>query len=167
MVSLYDIATLEGINEKGLVANALYLAESDYGKLEGKPGLTITAWTQFVLDSYASVAEAVAALRNEPFRIVSPVRKRRAARRCRLLLRCRLRRRRPPRACRAALRTLPSANTPPTRRPLPPLARRARPCPAATRRRATCRCPTPRATPPCSSTSAAASSSTTAPSTAS
>jgi choloylglycine hydrolase len=31
-VSGWDIATLDGLNEKGLSANALYLSESDYGK---------------------------------------------------------------------------------------------------------------------------------------
>lgn len=73
VVSMYDIGTVDGINEKGLVANTLYLAESNYGKAEGKPTLSIAAWPQYVLDSYASVSEAVAALRKEPFRIVAPV----------------------------------------------------------------------------------------------
>lgn len=73
VVTLYDIAVVEGINEEGLVANALYLAESDYGKLNGKPGMSITAWIQFVLDRYSNVSEAVDAMRAEPFRIVAPV----------------------------------------------------------------------------------------------
>ena len=73
VVSMYDIGTVDGINEKGLVANTLYLAESNYGKAEGKPTLSIAAWAQYVLDHYGSVSEAVAALRKEPFRIVAPV----------------------------------------------------------------------------------------------
>ena len=73
VVSMYDIGTVDGINEKGLVANTLYLAESNYGRANGKPTLSIVAWAQFVLDNYGSVNEAVAALRQEPFRIVAPV----------------------------------------------------------------------------------------------
>jgi choloylglycine hydrolase len=73
VVSMYDIATVDGINEKGLVANTLYLAESNYGKPQGRPTLSIAAWAQYVLDNYASVSEAVAALRKEPFRIVAPI----------------------------------------------------------------------------------------------
>ncbi|MFM8704390.1 MAG: linear amide C-N hydrolase [Planctomycetia bacterium] len=73
VVSMYDIATVDGINEKGLVANTLYLVESDYGKANGKPTLSIAAWAQYVLDNYATVDEAVKALRNEPFRIVAPM----------------------------------------------------------------------------------------------
>ena len=36
-----------------------------------KPGLTIAAWAQYVLDNFATVKEAVAALEKEPFTIVS------------------------------------------------------------------------------------------------
>ena len=73
VVSMYDLGTVDGINEKGLVANTLYLAESNYGQAEGKPTLSIAAWAQYVLDNYSSVKAAVAALRQEPFRIVAPL----------------------------------------------------------------------------------------------
>ena len=73
VVSMYNIATVDGINEKGLVANTLYLAESNYGSPQGKPTLSIAAWAQYVLDNFATVQEAVAQLRREPFRIVAPV----------------------------------------------------------------------------------------------
>jgi penicillin V acylase-like amidase (Ntn superfamily) len=73
-VSFYGVATACGINEKGLVANLLYLAESDYGPaLAGRPNLSIGGWAQYVLDSYATVAEAVADLEKEPFTIIAPV----------------------------------------------------------------------------------------------
>lgn len=73
-VSFYDAASVDGMNEKGLVANTLYLAESSYGKaVSGRPTLSIGGWAQFVLDSYASVAEAVDALSKEPFTIVAPI----------------------------------------------------------------------------------------------
>ncbi|NCY17904.1 MAG: linear amide C-N hydrolase, partial [Actinobacteria bacterium] len=61
-VSFYGVASVDGMNEKGLVANTLYLAESDYGKpVAGRPNLSIGGWAQYVLDSYATVAEAVSA----------------------------------------------------------------------------------------------------------
>ncbi len=40
ILSGYNAASADGMNEKGLVANLLYLAESDYGKLNGKPALS-------------------------------------------------------------------------------------------------------------------------------
>jgi penicillin V acylase-like amidase (Ntn superfamily) len=73
VVSGYEAGTADGLNEKGLVANLLYLVESDYGKpVEGRPCLSIAAWPQYVLDNYATVAEAVEALRGEPFSIRAP-----------------------------------------------------------------------------------------------
>jgi choloylglycine hydrolase len=73
-VSFYGVATVEGMNEKGLVANVLYLAESDSGQsVKGRPDMSIGGWGQYVLDSFATVAEAVAALEKEPFTIVAPI----------------------------------------------------------------------------------------------
>lgn len=65
----YDLGTADGINEAGLVANLLFLAESDYGEPEGKPVLSMALWAQYVLDNFATVAEAVAELEKEPFRV--------------------------------------------------------------------------------------------------
>jgi len=75
VASAFEAATADGMNEKGLVANLLYLAESEY--VNPAPGdkrlpLSISAWTQYVLDNYATVAEAVTALGKEPF-YVTPV----------------------------------------------------------------------------------------------
>jgi penicillin V acylase-like amidase (Ntn superfamily) len=73
VVSGYEAGSTDGLNEKGLVANLLYLADADYGRpVESKPSLTIAAWPQYVLDNYATVAEAVAALSNEPFNMLAP-----------------------------------------------------------------------------------------------
>jgi choloylglycine hydrolase len=70
VVSGYDIGTSEGMNEKGLVVNMLALANSDYGKLaEGGKVISMSTRAQYVLDNHASVAEAVADLRNENFRV--------------------------------------------------------------------------------------------------
>jgi penicillin V acylase-like amidase (Ntn superfamily) len=71
----WDAATIDGMNEAGLVANLLYLAESDYGKLaadDPRKALSLAAWGQYVLDNFATVAETVAALRQEPFYIAAP-----------------------------------------------------------------------------------------------
>lgn len=71
--SIYEAATVDGINEKGLVANVLYLAESDYGSVGDHPTLSISMWAQYVLDNFQTVAEAVDVLSREPFRIVAPM----------------------------------------------------------------------------------------------
>ena len=73
IAAAYDIATADGMNEKGLVANLLYLATADYGPRDpNRPGLSAAGWTQYVLDNFATVAEAVDALKTEPFQIVGP-----------------------------------------------------------------------------------------------
>lgn len=74
IVSGYEVGSVDGMNEKGLVTNLLYLAESNYGNPNPqKPILSISAWAQYVLDNFATVAEAVEALRQEPFQIIAPV----------------------------------------------------------------------------------------------
>jgi choloylglycine hydrolase len=71
VASVYEGATADGMNEKGLVANILYLAESEYPPADDpRPAVTIAAWTQYVLDHHATVAEAVEDLRKETFRVV-------------------------------------------------------------------------------------------------
>lgn len=74
IASFYNIATVDGMNDAGLVANALYLVETDYGdaRASGKPLISVGAWPQYVLDNFATVAEAVDALGKEPFAIVAP-----------------------------------------------------------------------------------------------
>ena len=72
IASGYDISTTDGLNEAGLAANVLWLVESQYPAMRSdKPALTIAAWAQYALDNYATVAEAVAALRQEPFVVVT------------------------------------------------------------------------------------------------
>ena len=73
VVTGYEAGSTDGMNEKGLVANLLYLAESDYGKPdESRPLMSISVWLQYVLDNYSTVSEAVDALRAEPFTILAP-----------------------------------------------------------------------------------------------
>jgi choloylglycine hydrolase len=73
IVSGYEAGSTDGMNEKGLVANLLYLAESEYPKPDPeRPFLSISLWLQYALDSFGSVDEAVAALRAEPFSLLAP-----------------------------------------------------------------------------------------------
>ncbi|MHC3941895.1 Choloylglycine hydrolase [Paenochrobactrum sp. BZR 201-1] len=72
IASAYDISTTDGMNEAGLVANILWLVESEYPKQDdSKPGLTIAAWAQYVLDNFATVEEAVKEMEKEPYTIVT------------------------------------------------------------------------------------------------
>ncbi|MGP7733492.1 linear amide C-N hydrolase [Oceanimonas smirnovii] len=72
IASGYDIATTDGMNEAGLVANVLWLVESEYPERDNsKPGLSLAAWAQYVLDNFASVQEAVAVLQQEPFTLIT------------------------------------------------------------------------------------------------
>lgn len=71
--AVFEIATADGMNEQGLVANLLYLAESEYvtpAPNDARAPMSVTLWTQYVLDNFATVAEAVAALAAEPFYVV-------------------------------------------------------------------------------------------------
>jgi penicillin V acylase-like amidase (Ntn superfamily) len=74
IASFDNVVTVDGMNEAGLIANTLYLVESDYGDWQksDKPLISAGAWTQYVLDNFATVAEAVDALSKEPFVIVAP-----------------------------------------------------------------------------------------------
>src|SRR5262245_31604243 len=71
-VSAYESSIADGMNEKGLVMNGLYLAESDYGKPDDRPTMSIVATGQYALDSFGSVSEAVEELKKDSFRIIAP-----------------------------------------------------------------------------------------------
>ena len=72
VTSGYDIGTSDGINEKGLVVNMLFLDGSDYGARDpARPGLALSLWAQYYLDNFATVAEAVEASPAEPFQPVT------------------------------------------------------------------------------------------------
>ena len=70
VTGVWDCVVPDGMNEAGLVANMLYLAEAvypDYVPGTSSPPLSLALWTQYMLDSFATVAEAVDMLRTEPF----------------------------------------------------------------------------------------------------
>jgi choloylglycine hydrolase len=73
ITAFYCTASADGMNEMGLVGNMQYLTEADFGDPAetGKPTISIGAWLQYFLDNFASVEEAVAAMQDPPFTIVS------------------------------------------------------------------------------------------------
>lgn len=76
VATAFEAGTADGMNEKGLVVNLLYLAESAYVKPspdDKRQPLSVSVWAQYVLDNYATVAEAVSDLRKEPFYVVPVV----------------------------------------------------------------------------------------------
>jgi choloylglycine hydrolase len=71
-ISAYDAGIADGMNERGLVMNGLYLVESDYGPPDARPTMSVMVAGQYVLDNFATVAEAVEALRRDSFRLIAP-----------------------------------------------------------------------------------------------
>ncbi|WP_298978542.1 linear amide C-N hydrolase [uncultured Parabacteroides sp.] len=72
VTSAFEIASTDGINEKGLVANLLWLPDTQYpARDKSKPGLTIAAWVQYMLDNFATVEEAVSYIKEGSFQVLS------------------------------------------------------------------------------------------------
>lgn len=72
IASGFDVSTTDGMNEAGLVANVLWLVESDYPEYDGKsPGLTIAAWAQYALDNFSTVQEVVDNFKQNSFTVVT------------------------------------------------------------------------------------------------
>jgi len=71
ITACYDIASTDGMSEKGLAAHALWLSQSDYGERdESTPGLSASLWVQFFLDNFATVNEAVTNVKDHPFQLL-------------------------------------------------------------------------------------------------
>ncbi len=71
----YDMGIAEGLNEKGLAANVLYLPGSVYSYGPGKETrkkMSTSVWPQYVLDNFATVDEAVKALSRDEFYLYAP-----------------------------------------------------------------------------------------------
>jgi len=72
VVTGYDVATVDGMNEQGLVVNAQWLVNSEYPEDDGRtPRMAISLWAQYFLDQFATVAEAVAEVEANPFHVVT------------------------------------------------------------------------------------------------
>lgn len=71
VASGYDVGVADGVNTEGLDANLLYLASTDYGKPKAnKKNLSVLSLVPYVLDNYATVAEAVADFSENKFNMV-------------------------------------------------------------------------------------------------
>lgn len=67
VVTGYDIATADGMNEEGLVVNLQWEVEATYPEDDGvTPLISLSVFPQYLLDRYATVAEAVADLGDNP-----------------------------------------------------------------------------------------------------
>jgi choloylglycine hydrolase len=63
IVSVYGLGTADGLNERGLGGHALYLSATDFGARDpNMPGVAATLMLQYLLDTAASVTEALAML---------------------------------------------------------------------------------------------------------
>ena len=54
-----DDGATDGINEAGLTAHLLYLEKTQYPEPDATPGVTYMRWVRYLLDNFATVAEAV------------------------------------------------------------------------------------------------------------
>lgn len=60
VTTVYGIGTVDGVNEAGLAAHALYLKSTDVGPRDpATPGLHTGLWTQYLLDQAGTVDEAL------------------------------------------------------------------------------------------------------------
>ena len=65
-----DRATTDGMNERGLGAHLLWLAEADFGAPDDKlPGVATSLWAQLFLDRFSTVEEAVEFMDRTPFQV--------------------------------------------------------------------------------------------------
>lgn len=68
----YDIATADGMNEAGLMVNGQWMSTSVYPQADGRtPTIAISVFGQYLLDQFATVAEAVAWLRANPVLVLT------------------------------------------------------------------------------------------------
>lgn len=69
VLTAFDAGAGDGMNEAGLSAHLLYLHGTEYEPADQRPGVSNLQWAQFVLDNYATVADALEGLKT--VRIVS------------------------------------------------------------------------------------------------
>lgn len=70
IASAYDIASLDGLNEKGLAGHMLWLNEADYGQRHANlPAMSVSYWLQYYLDNFATVSEALTYTQAHPYEL--------------------------------------------------------------------------------------------------
>lgn len=70
---VWDIGIADGMNEQGLVANMLYLTQAEFPTPtpnDRRQPMSLSLWPQYFLDNFATVAEAVETMRQEPFYVI-------------------------------------------------------------------------------------------------
>lgn len=72
VTSMWSMGTVDGMNEKGLAAHALYLDVEDvrFPEVDERPSVANALWVQYLLDNYATVEDALADI--DRVRITSP-----------------------------------------------------------------------------------------------
>ena len=71
VATVWDCAAPDGMNEAGLTARSLYLAETKYGDRDpARAGLSVSIWVQYYLDNFKTVAEAVEATKSLQVRAI-------------------------------------------------------------------------------------------------
>lgn len=70
VATVWDGATSDGVNEHGLAAHVLWLAETDFGDRDpAVPALAVSLWPQLFLDLCATVEQCVALIAEMPFQV--------------------------------------------------------------------------------------------------
>lgn len=62
VITEWNDACLDGMNERGLAAHALMFTTAEYEPPDHRPALATTRWIQYILDSFATVADALRGL---------------------------------------------------------------------------------------------------------
>lgn len=62
VTSMWGLGTVDGLNDAGLAAHALYLDPEDvaFPPADERPAVTHAMWVQYLVDNYSTVAEAIA-----------------------------------------------------------------------------------------------------------
>ncbi len=61
-LSMWNSGTVDGMNDQGLGAHALYLTDVGWEPPDDRPALANLMWVQYVLDNFATVEQVVAAV---------------------------------------------------------------------------------------------------------
>ncbi|CAD5991035.1 linear amide C-N hydrolase [Agreia sp. COWG] len=69
-LSMWNVGTSDGMNEKGLAAHALFLDDIQPPAGTGLPTVAMAMWVQYVLDNFSTVAEVVQHVND--FELIAP-----------------------------------------------------------------------------------------------
>lgn len=70
VATVWDLATSDGVNERGLAAHVLWLAEADFGERDPElPALSASLWAQLFLDLCETIDDCVRLMRDKPFQV--------------------------------------------------------------------------------------------------